>query len=436
MGSGEKIVAWEVLTDMAKDWIEQGYTYAKERYAQKGVDVDRAMELAAGIALSMHCWQGDDVMGCEGGGGASGGIATTGNYPGRARGADELRADIDEVVRLIPGKTKLSLHASYAELGGRKVDRDAYSIREFENWVAWAKGQGMGLDFNTTFFSHPMAESGFTMSSADKGVRDFWIEHGKRCREIGAEFTKALGERCVINHWMPDGYKDVPADTVAPRRRMIESLDAMFVDKSLDEFVLDSVESKLFGLGVEQYTVGSHELMMGYAITRKKLYTLDAGHFHPLEYISQKISSVLQYLDQVFLHVSRGVRWDSDHVILLDDELQNIMNEIIFNGYQDRVCIGLDYFDASINRIAAWVIGMRNAQKALLKALLTPIAGPRECEDEGDYAGRLALLEEAKTLPFGCIWDAYCERQGVPVGEAWLNEVRDYERRVLSGRIG
>ena len=420
---------------MADQLVKRGYEYAKEIYASKGIDVDKAMAEAAMIAISMHCWQGDDVVGCEGeGGGASGGIATTGNYPGRARNADELRSDIDMSMAMIPGKKKLNLHASYAERGNAKVDRDQYSIREFQGWVDWAKNHKMGLDFNPTFFSHPMCKNGFSLSHPDKTVRDFWIEHGMRCREIGAEFTKQLGEICAINNWMPDGYKDIPADTVAPRQRMIDSLDKMFKDKSLDGKVLDAVESKLFGLGVEQFTVGSHELMMGYAITRGKLYTLDAGHFHPLEYISQKISSVLQYSDKLLLHVSRGVRWDSDHVITLDDELQNIMNEIILNGYKDRVCIALDYFDASINRVAAWVIGMRNAQKAILKALLTPIEAARKCEDAEDYAGRLALLEEAKTLPFSCIWDAYCEKNNVPVGDAWINEIHAYEKKELAKR--
>ncbi len=416
--------------------VQQGYEYAKEVYAAHGVDVDKAMAAVAKIAISMHCWQGDDVVGCEGvGGGASGGIATTGNYPGRARNGDELRKDIDLAMGLIPGAKKLNLHMNYAELNGKKLDRDAYTIEQFTGWLDWAKQRKLGLDFNPTYFSHPYAEDGFTLSSPDKKIREFWIEHGKRSREIGSEFAKALKKPCVVNFWMPDGYKDVPADTVAPRKRMIESLDAIFADHKPDSpLLLDAVESKLFGIGVESYTVGSHELMMGYALSRNKLYTLDAGHFHPLEYISQKISSVLQYSDKLMLHVSRGVRWDSDHVITWDDELQNIMNEILYNGFQDRVCIGLDYFDASINRVAAWVIGMRNAQKAMLKAMLTPRKPIVDAEKKMDYTSRLALIEEAKTLPFTAVWDAYCEKQGVPVGDAWLEATKAYEKDALSKR--
>ncbi len=415
--------------------VQAGYAYAKEIYAGVGVDVDKAMEIAAQIPISMHCWQGDDVIGFEGVESLSGGIATTGNYPGRARTADELRSDINTAMALIPGTKKLNLHASYAELGGKKIDRDAYTAAEFKNWIDWAVEKKVGLDFNPTYFSHDKAESGFTLSSADKGVRDFWIEHGKRCREIGEEFAKATGKPCVINFWMPDGYKDTPADTASPRARMVESLDAIFGAKKISrEYVQDAVESKLFGIGVESYTVGSHELMYGYAISRGIMYALDAGHFHPLEYISSKISSALQYMPSVLLHVSRGVRWDSDHVITLDDELQNIMNEIIYNDYTDRVAIALDYFDASINRVAAWVIGVRNAQKAILKALLTPEKAIRACEANGDLTGRLALQEENKTLPFSAIWDAYCLKQGVPVGQDWLEIVRKYEKDVLSNR--
>jgi L-rhamnose isomerase len=421
---------------MRDELLIKGYEYAKEVYAQKGVDVDDAMRKCAAIPISIHCWQGDDVTGCEGdGGGASGGIATTGNYPGRARGADELRADIDQALAMIPGAKKLSLHASYAELNGKKRDRDAYSVEEFKNWIGWARDRKLGLDFNPTFFSHPYAADGFTLAHPDKKIRDFWIEHGKRCREIGEAFSKATGQVCVINYWMPDGYKDFAADTRAPRERMAGALDAIFTPGNIDPSrVKDAVESKLFGLGVESYTVGSHEYMLGYAITRGKLYTLDAGHFHPTEVISAKFSAILSYIPEMMLHVSRGVRWDSDHVIALDDELKNIMLEITRNGYEKRVYIGLDYFDASINRIAAWVIGVRNAQKALLYAFLEPAAAIRKAERAGDYTGRLALLEEAKTLPFPAVWDAYCQNQNVPVSDEWLFTVRQYERDVLSKR--
>lgn len=417
--------------------ILQGYEYAKEMYALRGVDIDAAMKAAKSVAISMHCWQGDDIMGCESESslGATGGIATTGNYPGRARNAAELRADIDKALELIPGTKKLNLHANYAELNGKKLDRDQYTIEQFSAWLDWAREKGMGLDFNPTYFSHPYAADGFTLASADEKIRAFWIEHGKRCREIAQAFAKALGQPCVVNFWMPDGYKDVPADTAAPRARMVKALDEIFADASIDtSLVLDAVESKLFGIGVESYTVGSHELMMGYALSRGKLYTLDAGHFHPLEYISGKISAVLQFSDKLLLHVSRGVRWDSDHVITLDDELQNIMNEIVYNGYLGRVCIALDYFDASINRVAAWVIGMRNAQKSLLRALLTPRADIVKAENAMDYTSRLALIEEAKTLPFSAVWDYYCAQENVPVGEEWLSVVRKYERDVLSAR--
>lgn len=417
--------------------ISRGYEYAKDVYAGYGVDVDAAMDACAKVEISMHCWQGDDIMGCEAvGAGATGGIATTGNYPGRARNGEELRADLDVALSMIPGAKKLNLHANYAELNGKKIDRDAYTADLFGNWIDWAKEKGMGMDFNPTFFSHPYAADGFTLASPDEKIRRFWIEHGKRCREIAEVFGKELGKPSVVNFWMPDGYKDTPADTVAPRARMVEALDAIFAQTaSVDPaYIRDAVESKLFGIGVESYTVGSHELMMGYALTRKKLYTLDAGHFHPLEYISDKISSVMQFMPEMLLHVSRGVRWDSDHVITLDDPLQGIMNEIVYNDLLGRVYIALDYFDASINRVAAWVIGVRNAQKALLRALLTPKAETRKAEYALDYTTRLALQEEYKTLPFSGVWDAYCLRQGVPAGDTWLPLLRKYEKEVMFKR--
>ncbi len=420
---------------MTDKFIAQGLEYAKEAYAAYGVDVEKAMEKAAKLPVSMHCWQADDVIGCENAdGGAKDGIATTGNYPGRATNADEIRKDADLAISLIPGAKKFNLHASYAELNGKKIDRDAYTIDEFRGWVDWAKQKDIGLDFNPTYFGHAMVKDGFTLSSPDENVRKFWVEHGKRCREIGTEFGKQLGKPCVINYWMPDGYKDTPADTAAPRARMIKSLDEIFAEKLDEKYVLEGVESKLFALGLESYTVGSHELMMGYAMSRNKMVTLDAGHFHPTEVISAKISACLQFLDKVLLHVSRGVRWDSDHVITLDDELQNIMNEIIYNGYEDRVCVALDYFDASINRLAAWVIGMRNARKAILKAYLAPSALIRKAEADGDLTLRLALQEEAKSLPFAAVWNAFCEQQNVPCGEGWIKQVKQYEADVMAKR--
>ena len=416
--------------------VNQGYTYAKEVYAQKNVDIDAAMEACAKIPVSMHCWQGDDVRGCEGDGiGASGGIMTTGNYPGRARNADEIRADIDVALSMIPGAKKLNLHGSYAERQGRTYDRDAYTAKDFENWINWAKERGLGLDMNPTCFSHPNADDGFTLSHPDKKIRDFWIEHTKRCREIAQAFAKATGQPSVVNVWVPDGFKDTPADTTAPRARMMDSLDQIYADKSIDTtLVLDAVESKLFGIGLESYTVGSHEFMMGYALSRKKLYTLDSGHFHPTEQISGKISSLMLYLPLIHLHVTRGVGWDSDHVVTLDDPLQNIMNEIVYGGFIDRVLIGLDYFDASINRVAAWVIGMRNAQKALLRALTTPHKEAVEAEIKGDYTARLVSQEEAKTLPFSAVWDAYCEKNNVAVGDQWFDQLKTYESGVMFKR--
>ena len=418
---------------MNEQSVTRGYAYAKEQYAAYGVDVEAAMEKADRIPVSMHCWQGDDVIGFDGGGALSGGIAATGNYPGRARTAQELRADIDFARTMIPGAVKLNLHASYADKHGRDIDRDAYTIAEFQEWADWAKGQGLGLDFNPTYFSHPRMDGDFTLSSLDKGTRDFWIEHGIRCREIGLEFARQLGQPCAVNYWMPDGYKDACADTKLRRDLMRESLDAIFAPDIDEELVPCGLESKLFGIGVESYTGASHEFSYGYAVKNRKLYTLDAGHFHPTEVISAKLTACLEFLDKVLLHVSRPVRWDSDHVVLLDDELQKIMDEIVLNGLEDRVLIGLDYFDASINRIACWTIGMRNSRKALLSACLAP-AAIRQAERSGDWTTRLAVQEERKTLPLGAVWDYYCMTRGVDAGQDWLKRVKQYEADVLSKR--
>lgn len=419
---------------MKREQILKGYEYAKEVYAAHGVDVDAAIERADNIPISMHCWQGDDVIGFEGTGALTGGIQTTGNYPGRARTADELRGDIDFAMTMIPGKTKLNLHASYAEKHGKNVDRDQYTIAEFQTWADWAKAKGIGLDFNPTFFSHPKMDGDFSLSSLKEGTRRFWIEHGKRCREIGLEFAKQLGTPCVVNYWMPDGFKDVCVDTKLYRDIMKNSLDEIFAENIDETLVPCALESKLFGIGVESYTVASHEFSFGYAVQNRKLYCLDAGHFHPTEVISAKLSAALTFLDQVLLHVSRGVRWDSDHVVAHDDELQKIMDEVIFNGYDQRVFIGLDYFDASINRIAAWVIGMRNARKALLSAALAPYENMRAAEREGDFTTRLALEEERRSLPVGAVWDYYCMSKGALGGDEWLANVRRYEKDVLSKR--
>ena len=414
--------------------ISAAYRLAHERYADLGVDVDRALKALAKIPVSLQCWQGDDVGGFENFGSAlGGGIAVTGNYPGKARTPDELRADLEKALSLIPGKHRLNLHAFYGEFGGKRVDRDEIETAHFKNWIAWAKNNGLGLDFNPTCFSHPKAADGFTLSHRDKGTRNFWIEHCRRSREIGAAMGKALGTPCVTNVWIPDGFKDTPADRQSPRERLASALDDVFKKPLSAKHNLDAVEPKLFGIGAESCTVGSHEFYLGYAITRRKLLCLDAGHFHPTESIADKISSVLLYLPEILLHVSRGVRWDSDHVVTFTDDLQAIAREIIATGHADRVHLGLDYFDASINRIAAWVIGTRNLLRALLLALLEPPA-IRAAELAGDNTARLALQEDSKSLPFGAVWDFYCESKGVPVGEAWLAEVKGYDKNVLSKR--
>lgn len=415
--------------------LDQAYALARERYAALGVDTDRALATLAGISISMHCWQGDDVGGFENAGGALGdGLAVTGNYPGKARTPDQLRADFEMATSVIPGRHRFNLHASYAEMGAKKVDRDALTAAQFQGWIDWAKRLGIALDFNQTYFSHPLVRGGFTLTSPDPAIREFWIQHGIRCREIGAAFGRAIGKTCLTNLWIPDGMKDTPADRKAPRERLAASLDAIFKKRLDPKHNVDAVEPKLFGIGAESYTPGSHEFYLGYAVSRGKLLTLDAGHYHPTEGIADKISSVMNFLPEIALHVSRGVRWDSDHVVTLTDDLQAIAQEIVWGGYLGRVRIGLDYFDASINRVAAWVIGTRNMLKALLLALLAPIDRLKAAELEGDYTTRLALMEDAKLLPAGPVWDQLCARQDVPVADAWLAEVKRYEREVLAGR--
>lgn len=415
--------------------IESAYRLAQERYATLRVDSNQALERLASIALSIHCWQGDDVGGFENSGEAlSGGIAATGNYPGKARTAGELRSGLDQAYRLIPGRHRLNLHAMYAETGGRRVERNALLPEHFAAWTDWAKANGHGVDFNPSLFSHPLAASGFTLASADPGIRQFWIEHCIACRQIGAHFGRALGTPAVTNIWIPDGFKDTPADRSSPRERLKQSLDAILTEPIDKQYNRDAVEGKLFGLGSESYVVGSHEFYLGYAITRQVLLCLDAGHFHPTETIADKISAVLTYVPEILLHVSRGVRWDSDHVVTLTDDLYAIAQEIVRGGFVDRVHIGLDYFDASINRVAAWVIGARATLRALLAALLEPRDQLRTLEQAGDFTGRLALLEELKTLPIGVVWDYYCLRHNVPLGTQFMDDVRQYERLVLSQR--
>jgi L-rhamnose isomerase len=412
------------------------YSFAQEIYAAHGVDTEAVLQKLTTVPLSLHCWQGDDVGGFETPDAqlSGGGIQTTGNYPGKARTLEELRQDLDKVYSLLPGKHRLNLHACYADLGGKKVERNALTTSHFQSWIDWCKTRGLGLDFNPTFFSHPLANDGWTLSSADSGVRQFWIEHGIACRKIGADMGKKLGSVTVTNVWIPDGTKDLPIDRKGPRERLEASLDAIFKEKLDPKVHLDAVESKLFGIGSESYVVGSHEFYLGYAAKHQKLYCLDAGHFHPTENLADKISSVLLHVPEILLHVSRGVRWDSDHVVLLDDPTKAIMEELVRGDFLPRTHIGLDYFDASINRIAAWVIGARSALKALLLALLEPTSKLRKLEDDGDNTSRLALLEEVKTLPFGAVWDEYLRRQNVPGAQEWLQEIKAYERKVLAGR--
>ncbi|OAM89468.1 L-rhamnose isomerase [Termitidicoccus mucosus] len=411
------------------------FNLAKQRYADLGVDVEKSLQTLAATPVSLQCWQGDDVGGFENAGGAlTGGIAATGNYPGKARGPAELRADLDLALSLIPGSHRVNVHASYAELGGQKVDRDAYTIEHFAGWVDWAKQRGLGLDFNPTCFSHPLSADGFTLSHHDEAVRKFWIRHGIACRKIAGEMGRRLGKTVITNFWMPDGFKDTPVNRRAYRERMEQSLDEIFAVAIDQQCNRDALESKLFGVGFESCTIGSHEFYMGYTMKNKKVLCLDAGHFHPTETLADKISSVLQFLPEILLHVSRGVRWDSDHVVALDDQTRALMEEIVRGDYLSRVHIGMDFFDASINRIMAWVIGARNTQKALLLALIEPRDRLRKLEAEGDYSTRLALLEEAKSLPFGAIWDEFCRRNNTPVGVAWIPTVKDYEKKVLSAR--
>ncbi|MCR4413377.1 MAG: L-rhamnose isomerase [Thermoguttaceae bacterium] len=415
--------------------IENGYRIAKERYAEFGVDTEHALERLRRIAISMHCWQGDDVGGFESEGGLSGGgIMATGNYPGKARTPDELRRDLEQAFRLIPGKHRLNLHAMYQETGGKPADRNAIQPAHFQRWIDWAKELGIGMDFNPTFFSHPKAADGFTLSHRDEGIRRFWVEHGIACRKVGEAIGRQLGTPCVTNVWIPDGMKDVTIDRKGPRELLRRSLDEMFAQPIDPSYNLDAVESKLFGIGSETYVVGSHEFYLAYAVRNQKLLCLDAGHFHPTETIADKISSVLLYLDEILLHVSRGIRWDSDHVVLLTDDLRAIAEEIVRGDFLGRVHIGLDFFDASIHRVAAWVIGTRAMLKALLIALLEPTARLRQCEIEGNYTSRLATVEAAKSLPWGAVWDYHCLHQDVPPGLSWLDEVRAYEREVTSRR--
>jgi len=413
---------------------ETAYSNAKQQFAQQGVDVDAAMAALDSIPVSMHCWQGDDVTGFEAGAGAlTGGIQATGNYPGKARNPEELRQDLELAMSLIPGAKRLNLHAIYLE-ANEQVDRDQIKPEHFANWVEWAKKMNIGLDFNPSCFSHPLSADGLTLSHPDEKIRQFWIDHCKASRRISAYFGKELGTPSVMNIWIPDGMKDLPADRLGPRQRLLEALDEVIAEKFDEAHHIDAVESKLFGIGAESYTVGSNEFYMGYAVSRDIALCMDAGHYHPTEVISDKISAASLYVRNMLLHVSRPVRWDSDHVVLLDDETQAIASEIIRNNLLDRVHIGLDFFDASINRIAAWAIGTRNMKKALLRALLEPTSELRKAELEQDYTTRLALMEEQKSMPWTAVWDYYCAIHDAGVGSDWLKTVKQYESEVLAKR--
>ncbi len=415
--------------------IKEQYEMAKEAYERWGIDVEGALDKLQKIPISIHCWQGDDVSGFEvNKQELSGGIDVTGNYPGKAKTPEQLRGDLEKALSLIPGKHRVNLHMIYAETNGEVVERDQLEPKHFENWVNWAKENGLGLDFNPTLFSHPKAADGLTLAHPDKEIRDYWIRHCIASRKIAEYFGKELGTPALTNIWIPDGYKDIPSDRLTPRQRLKESLDEIFAVEIDEKYNVDAVESKLFGIGSEAYVVGSHEFYLGYALKNNKLCLLDTGHYHPTEVVSNKISAMLLYSDQLALHVSRPVRWDSDHVVTFDDELKEIGLEIVRNDALDKVRIGLDFFDASINRVAAWTIGTRNMIKALLYALLHPNEHLKQLQEEGNFTERLALMEEFKTYPFGAIWDYYCEKMGVPEKETWLEDIKQYENNVLLKR--
>ena len=416
--------------------ITKSYDMAKQKYAEFDVDTELAMKKLNQLSISLHCWQADDVGGFETPDAtlSGGGIQVTGNYPGKASNADELRTDLEKVYSLLPGKHRLNLHAIYGDFGGKRVDRDEITTDHFKGWVDWAKQQHIKLDFNASCFSHPKANDGFTLSSKDKSIRNFWIEHVKRCREISAFMGRELGSPCIHNLWIPDGTKDSPVDRWTHRAILKDSLDEIFSIEYDPREMKDAVESKLFGIGSESYVVGSHEFYLGYAISRGKMICLDLGHFHPTESIADKISAILQFSDEMLFHVSRGVRWDSDHVAILNDEVKSVAEEIVRAGVLDRVNIALDFFDASMNRVGAYVIGTRATLQSFLIALLEPTEKLRKFEEAGNYFARLALLEELKAMPFGAVWDYFCLKNGIHVGEDWIEEVHRYEREVLSKR--
>lgn len=415
--------------------VIKAYELAKSMYEALGVDVEAALDKLKTVPISIHCWQGDDIGGFEvQQNELSGGIDVTGNYPGKAKTPEQLRSDLEMALRLIPGKHRINLHAIYAETDGQHVERNEIKPEHFRNWVEWAKEHDLGLDFNPTIFSHEKAADGLTLAHPDEEIRQFWIEHCIASRRIGAYFGKELGTASLTNIWIPDGYKDVPSDRLTPRERLKRSLDQIFAVDIDENHNIDAVESKLFGIGSESYVVGSHEFYMGYALTRDKHLLMDTGHYHPTEMVSNKLSGTLPFTDKIALHVSRPVRWDSDHVVTFDDELKEIAHELVRNDTLDTIRIGLDFFDASINRVAAWVIGTRNMQKALLYALLTPHAELKEYQEKGQFTERLMLMEELKSYPFGAVWDYFCQEMQVPRGTAWLQHVQEYERNEMAHR--
>lgn len=417
--------------------IIKSFELAKEIYAEIGINVDDAIRVLKNTPISMHCWQGDDNQGFEDvRRKMSGGILVTGNYPGRARNHQELMDDIRMAMSLLPGKQKLNLHAWYLDNKGKFLDRNKIETENFDVWTDFANSLDIGLDFNPTFYAHKNSEDGFTLSNSDRNIREFWIEHGKRSRKVGENFGRKTGKTCITNIWIPDGYKDNPIDEIAPRERLKSSLDEILKEKIDKKLNKDAVESKLFGIGSESCVIGSHEFYMGYAMKNKDIIlTLDAGHYHPTESIAKKISALLLYIDELLLHVSRPVRWDSDHVVTFDDELQNIMHSIVRADALSKVNIALDFFDASINRLAAWVIGVRNTQKALLKALLEPLKELKDAEKSSDFTKRLILTEEHKSYPYGAVYNYFCLREGVPISDSYLNEIKKYEKNVISSRI-
>jgi L-rhamnose isomerase len=421
---------------MKKELVKKSYQLAKEQYAELGVDTDRVLVELDNLVISLHCWQTDDVGGFEREGAelGGGGIQATGNFPGKAKTLSQMRDDLDKVMSLLPGKQRLNLHAIYGEFGGKKVDRNQIEIKHFQGWIKWAKKRKIGLDFNCTCFSHPLADDGFTLSSKNPKIRKFWIEHTKRCRAIAAEMGKQLGTPSVHNIWIPDGSKDTPVDRYTLRKLLKKSLDEIFSIKYPKKYLKDSIESKLFGIGSESMVVGSHDFYLGYAIQNNTMITLDNGHFHPTEQVGDKISSILIYIDELLLHLTRGVRWDSDHVLTFNDELLLIAQEIVRANALKKVNIGLDFFDASLNRIGAYVIGTRSAQMAFLFALLEPHQTLVKLEEEGKNFERLSYLELMKAKPFGVVWDYYCLKNNVPVGQEYIEEIRKYEKEVLMKR--